>query len=163
VVVPSQLVDGFIAERSVLDLFSPPLYQLALNEFLREGHFARHVRRTRAVYLQRRDALVEAIRRRLGETLSVVNADAGMHLTAWLPPDVDDREIARCAVERRISVSALSTCYSGSAARSGLILGFGGTDEARLVRAVAVLAQAIEESRHGRKRSVIRSGVAASR
>ena len=162
-VVPSQLVDGFIAQRSVLDLFSPPLYQLALNEFLREGHFARHLRRTRAVYLQRRDALVEAIRRRLGETLSVVNADAGMHLTAWLPPDVDDREVVKCAVERRISVSALSTCYSGSAARSGLILGFGGTDEARLVRAVAVLAQAIEESRHGRKRSVIRSSVAASR
>jgi GntR family transcriptional regulator/MocR family aminotransferase len=149
VVAPAALVDDFIEQRRTLDLFSATLYQLALTDFLREGHFARHIRRMRAIYLKRRDALVEGIRRRLGDTLTVVNADAGMHLTAWLPAHIDDREVVRCAARRGISAIALSTCYAGKAARPGLVLGFGGTPEDAAGDAVDVLAEAIEDaSRH---------------
>ena len=35
--------------RDAFDIFSPTLYQLALADFLREGHFARHLRRMRGV------------------------------------------------------------------------------------------------------------------
>lgn len=148
-VAPPALVDGFIAHRRALDLFSPTLYQLVLTDFLREGHLARHLRRMRAIYQRRRDALVEAIRQRLDGTLTIVNADAGMHLTAWLPQHIDDRAVARRAAMRGISVTALSTCYAGKASKPGLVLGFGGAGEEALVRGVATLAQVIEEIRHG--------------
>jgi GntR family transcriptional regulator/MocR family aminotransferase len=146
VVAPATLVDDFVEQRRALDLFSPTLYQLTLTDFLREGHFARHIRRMRAIYLTRRDALVEAIRRRLGGTLTIVNADAGMHLTAWLPAHIDDREVVRCAARRGISTIALSTCHAGKAARPGLVLGFGGTPEETVGWAVERLAEAIAEA-----------------
>jgi GntR family transcriptional regulator/MocR family aminotransferase len=146
VVAPAALVDAFIEQRRALDLFSATLYQLALTDFLREGHFARHIRRMRAIYLKRRDALVEEIRRRLGGTLAIVNTDAGMHLTAWLPAHIDDRAVVRCAERRGISAIALSTCYAGKAAKPGLVLGFGGTSEETVGRAVENLAEAIEEA-----------------
>ena len=53
-VVPRALSKQFVAARRVFDLCSPTLYQVALAEFLREGHFARHLRRMRAIYLERR-------------------------------------------------------------------------------------------------------------
>ncbi len=149
VVAPPSLVDGFIAQRLSLDLFSPTLYQLALTDFLCKGHFARHIRRMRAVYLKRRDALVEEIRQRLDGTLTIVNADAGMHLTAWLPAHIDDREVVRRAATRGISAIALSSCYAGKASKSGLVLGFGGAAEEVLVQTVETLAKAIEEAQHG--------------
>jgi GntR family transcriptional regulator/MocR family aminotransferase len=118
----------------------------ALAEFLAAGHFARHLRRMRAIYQQRRDALVAALQRIPAAPLTIVNADAGMHLTAWLPAGVDDREIVRRAQARGISAIALSTCYAGRASRPGLVLGFGGVDASRIGPAVEVLAEVIRES-----------------
>ena len=146
VVAPPVLLDAFCEQRGALDLFPASLYQLALADFLHEGHLARHVRRMRAVYQKRRDVLVEAIRRQLEGILTIVNADAGMHLTAWLPADVDDRQVARRAAVRGINVTALSSCYFGKVSKSGLVLGFGGVPEEAIVPAVATLALAIEDA-----------------
>ena len=49
----------------------------------------------RKLYLGRRDALVERIRARLGDVLTIHCADAGLHLSAFLPAGVDDREVLR--------------------------------------------------------------------
>jgi GntR family transcriptional regulator / MocR family aminotransferase len=146
-VVPPALQPAFIAHRESLDLFSPTLLQLALTDFLREGYFARHVRRMRAVYRKRKDALLSGIRDTLSDVLSVTHADGGMHLTAALRPDIDDCEIARRAASCGISVTPLSTCYAGRARRKGLVLGFGGFDEAELARAVHTLAAVISACR----------------
>lgn len=139
IVLPPTLLRTFIEHREALDIFSPTLYQLALSDFLSQGHFARHVRRMRATYLKRRNALVDAIHRRL-PTLTIVNADAGMHLTAWLPSTVNDEDVVRRAAARGISVHALSTCYARTPKR-GLVLGFGGADEHAIDSAAQTLAE----------------------
>jgi GntR family transcriptional regulator/MocR family aminotransferase len=123
-----------------------------LSDFIAEGHFARHLRRMRAVYLNRRDALVTAIQQRLESQLSIVNADAGMHLTAWLPPRCDDREVVRRAAAHGISATALSSCYVGTAPKPGLVLGFGGADEGQIARAAETLASVIRSVCPGRHR-----------
>ena len=145
-VVPGSLAAAFRQQRDALDLFSPTLYQVALAEFLAAGHFSRHLRRMRAIYQQRRDALVDALQRIPAAPLTIANADAGMHLTAWLPSGADDREVVRRAQARGISAIALSTCYAGRASRPGLVLGFGGVDASHIGPAVEVLAEVIRES-----------------
>lgn len=140
VVAPPSLVDRFIEQRLTLDLFPQTLDQLVLTDFLCEGHFSRHVRRMRTVYQARRDALVSGIRKHLGGLLTIVNADAGMHLTAKLPTGFDDVDIVRRAREREISAIALSTCYAANEGDPGLVLGFGGVPEAEIARGVLILA-----------------------
>src|SRR6185436_5841977 len=49
-IVPPGLVDAFLAFRSSTDYHLPLLEQLALTDFIAEGHFARHIRRMRALY-----------------------------------------------------------------------------------------------------------------
>ncbi|MGH8188999.1 MAG: PLP-dependent aminotransferase family protein [Steroidobacteraceae bacterium] len=146
IVAPPELAKTFASHREALDLFSPNLYQAVLADFLSQGHFGRHVRRMRAIYAKRRDALVAGINRRLGDALTIVNADAGLHLTALLAPGLDDRDVMRRAAERGISVMPLSAYYVGRASRSGLVLGFGGSDEAQLDRSLETLAQVIHSS-----------------
>ena len=132
VVVPKDLVAAFSAVRDATDIFSSTLYQAVMADFIREGHFARHLRRMRTLYMERRSALVEAIRTQLGGMLEVVGAEAGMHLVALLPPGMDDREVARVAARNGISAMPLSICHLKQGGRGGLILGYGGTDAAQI-------------------------------
>ena len=128
IVLPADLVARFVAVREAMDIFPPTLYQAVLTDFLNEGHFARHLRRMRSLYSERRSVLVEAIRSELGAALQVLGGQAGMHLTAILPEGSDDREIAARAAEQGLWAMPLSSCHLGAPARPGLVLGYGGTD-----------------------------------
>lgn len=142
-VVPPSLWDRLVEAREALDLFSPTLYQLALAEFLREGHFTRHLRRMRGVYLARREALLTGLARHCGALLTVHNADAGLHVAVLLPAGRRDVEVVRRMTARGLTATALSTCYAGSSHLNGLLLGFGGSTERRLVEATRVLGEVL--------------------
>ncbi len=125
-VIPKDLVPAFSAARDAADIFSSTLYQAVMTDFIREGHFARHIRRMRMLYMERRSTLVKAIQLQMGDWLEVIGADAGMHLVALLPPRVNDMAVAEKAVQNGISAAPLSSCYSKPPVRGGLILGYGG-------------------------------------
>ncbi len=129
-VIPKSLIAGFSAARDAIDLFPATLFQLALADFVREGHFARHVRRMRMLYMERRALLISA----LGEIgqVEIVSAEAGMHLVALLPRGADDRAISERAAAAGLSVQPLSLCCLEKPKRPGLILGYGGTDARRI-------------------------------
>ena len=84
VVLPADLVARFAAVRDATDIFPPTFAQAVLADFIREGHFARHLRRMRALYQERRGALVDALRTELGDVVTVLGDEAGMHLVASL-------------------------------------------------------------------------------
>ena len=132
VVVPKDLVTAFSGALDAVGIFSSPLYQTVLTDFIREGHFARHIRRMRMLYLERRKVLVKAVRNQMGDMLEIVGAEAGMHLAALLPLGVSDALISSQAASRGISVMPLSTCYMNPPARGGLILGYGGASEPQI-------------------------------
>jgi GntR family transcriptional regulator/MocR family aminotransferase len=127
-VLPKDLVPAFRAVRDALDTCSPMLPQRAMTDFLREGHFARHIRRMRTLYAARRTALLEAIGHYLPGRLQVLGAEAGMQLAVLLPEGSDDIALSRRAAQVGVSVRPLSQCYRGAAPRQGLILGYGGVD-----------------------------------
>ena len=128
VVIPKDLVEAFSIARDATDQFSSTLYQAAMTDFIREGHFARHIRRMRMLYMERRKALADAIQEQMSGKLEVIGVEAGMHLVALLPPGVSDVEVSRKAAEVGISAMPLSSCYLKPPVRGGLILGYGGTD-----------------------------------
>jgi GntR family transcriptional regulator/MocR family aminotransferase len=145
VVVPRDLVEAFSTVRDASDQFSSTLYQAVMTDFIREGHFSRHIRRMRMLYLERRTALVEAIREQMGDKLEVIGADAGMHLVALLPPGVSDVAISRKADKLGISAMPLSSCYAKPPQRGGLILGYGGTDARQIRDGIGKLRMSTEQ------------------
>jgi GntR family transcriptional regulator/MocR family aminotransferase len=145
-VVPPDLVDRFARVRDTLDIFAPTLPQAALTDFLVEGHYVRHLRRMRRLYAERRNALVEALDRELGDAVEVLGAQAGMHLVAQLrSPRVSDREIAERAARLGVSALPLSTCYRERPKRQGFVLGFAGTGRSQALEGVRRLWSAMHE------------------
>jgi GntR family transcriptional regulator/MocR family aminotransferase len=143
-VVPPSLVDDFVEARVAQDLFTPTLHQLVLAEFLRDGHFARHLRRMRGVYQSRRDALLNGLGHHCDSLVRVQNADAGLHVAVELHGMRDTDVVARLS-EHRLSAIALSSCCISPHPRNGLLLGFGGNPERRLAEATTVLAEVLRQ------------------
>jgi GntR family transcriptional regulator / MocR family aminotransferase len=125
-------------------VFPSTLYQLALADFIREGHFARHLRRMRLVYESRREALLGGLERHCDGYLSAHNADAGLHLVTRLPRGTDDLAVLRRMTEHKLTAMALSTCYASKPSQPGLLLGFGGFDERRIAQATRLLGEVLK-------------------
>jgi GntR family transcriptional regulator/MocR family aminotransferase len=146
IVIPPDLVDRFLAVRYAMDIFPPYLYQEAIADFMSEGHFARHIRKMRMLYGERRTALVKSLRAEFGDTLQVHGAEAGMHLTVTLPGRFRDREVADRAARQGLWLWPLSPSYLDDPPRQGFILGFGNVPAAETSRAVARLRAVLPAS-----------------
>jgi GntR family transcriptional regulator / MocR family aminotransferase len=146
VVVPRDLVSAFSAARDAADVFSPTLYQAVMAEFIREGHFARHIRRMRMLYMERRSALVDAIQAEMGSMLEVIGAEAGLHLVALLPRGSDDVAVSKHAAQSGLSVIPLSSCHARAPARGGLILGYGGANLQQIREGVGKLKLSVQSA-----------------
>jgi len=127
IVIPLDLVERFHAVRRVMDLGPPSFYQEVVSDFIREGHFARHIRRMRVHYGELRSALVVSLSRELGPTVELLGDEAGMHVAVTLQNGGCDLEIAERAARQNLSLWPLSPSYIGEASRQGFILGFGAT------------------------------------
>ena len=139
IVIPEDLIERFAAIRNAMDLGSPHLYQAVLADFIVEGHFARHIRRMRQLYNERRLALVDSLQKHFGRGAEIVGTEAGMHLAATLPMKIRDTEVSECAAREKLYVAPLSPAYSERPGKRGFILGFGGTPAAQAYEAVAHL------------------------
>ena len=141
-VVPADLVGRCAAVREAMDICPPALTSAVLADFIAEGHFARHLRRTSLLYRERRTALVEGLERSLGSRLQVVGAEAGIHLVA-LSHRPGDRAISERAAREGLWAMPLSACYHGRPRQHGFVLGYGGTTVADMPKAVERLRRAM--------------------
>ncbi len=143
IVIPADLVRPFIEVRRAMDVFSPTFHQAVLADFIREGHFARHIRRVRLLCRERRGALVEGLGREL-PALEVLGDRAGMYLSAALPRGFRDRAISARSADEGLWAAPMSDCYLGRARRQGLILGYGGVSIPEIRAGVGRLRRVID-------------------
>jgi GntR family transcriptional regulator/MocR family aminotransferase len=141
-IAPAALVDRLRAARTTREEHLPSLAQLALADFIAEGHFVRHLRRMRVAYRARRQALVDAAR--ATGVLRVRPIEAGLH--AVVDIDADAGAVAAVAARRGIIVAPLASFYAaGAAPAQALVLGFGAVPPDKTRAAVAELAAAVAE------------------
>lgn len=118
--------------------------QLALADLIREGHYAKHIRRMRVLYGRRREWLQTLIRRHLGpEYLAEHDSQAGLHLVLRLPSHVDDVALTQQLQERGVLARALSKYYRSQTPAKGLLLGYAAIPEAQMQAAFFTLVQAV--------------------
>jgi GntR family transcriptional regulator / MocR family aminotransferase len=146
-VLPESLVGPFRSAKAVMDTGCPTLSQLALVDFMREGHFERHLHRLRTRNASRRAALLDAIDRYLGKHAQVSGVNAGLHVLMWLPEVPSDRtgELRRRAESAGVGVYPVSPFYLAPPTQAGLILGYASLPEKQIAEGIRRLASALSE------------------
>jgi GntR family transcriptional regulator/MocR family aminotransferase len=147
-VAPPELLAGLKATQRLIAVHPPLLEQLALTDFLIEGYFARHIRKMRQLYQERRDALVEALTRELGNKLDITVPEAGMHLSAWLPAGMSAQAVAQRAAESGLRILPISHFSQRVPQSDGLVLGFANSSPQELRAGAHTLALALYRAIH---------------
>jgi GntR family transcriptional regulator/MocR family aminotransferase len=158
-VVPPGLAASIGALKFLIDYHTPTFEQEVLADFLVEGHFERHLRRCRRRNAARRDALLDAAARDLGDRVEIVGASAGVHAVMWLR-QYHHSQIAAIADEARqhgVGLYPVTPYYMRPPARAGLLLGYACLDEDDISRGIAVLARSLDKVRPAASRRRPRS------
>ena len=143
VILPHALIEPFCTLRAVMDRSPPTLLQAVTADFMSEGHFLGHIRRMRALYQARQQALVEQLQEQLGDFFSITPVEAGMHLIAWLPAELDADALAKELARHNIHTYALSDYCLQNYLPPALLIGFAGTPADKARERVEALAQAL--------------------
>jgi GntR family transcriptional regulator / MocR family aminotransferase len=100
------------------------LPQAIVADFMMTGQFARHIKRMRALYAERRAALADALERFLGDRLTIRLRDGGMHLFGVLRDGADDVRLAERAQAAGLAPAPLSPWITAHRCPPALLLSF---------------------------------------
>ncbi|MGN6232591.1 MAG: PLP-dependent aminotransferase family protein [Trinickia sp.] len=130
-VVPADMARRFGDVAACLAPAPAASAQHAVTEFMREGHYLRHLRRMKRLYVAQREALLRCLREMASDTISV-RTTAGMAVVVALPRSVSDVDIALQARQCGLGAVPLSPWYMGPQKEQGLLLGVTNVNERTL-------------------------------
>ena len=116
-VLPPALVEPVVSARRLRRSAVSAIEQAALADFIETGRLDRHIRRMRAIYRRRRDAVLEI----LAPHFEVIGVSAGLHVTAVTDRE---RELVERAAKRSIVLFGIGEHVLAERAMSGLVIGY---------------------------------------
>ncbi len=131
-VVPLNQVARFRQLAGLMAWSVPVLWQQTLADFIRDGHFWRHLKKMRQHYARRRLWMEEALRE---QGFAVVPQEGGIQLVVAV--DADDQLLTAKANQAGLAVQALSRWRLQSEGRGGLLLSFTNITSAEMAKQVA--------------------------
>lgn len=147
-VAPASLTRSFRFVKALLDTGCATLPQLALVDFMREGHFERHLRLSRARNAARREAILSAIAKHLGDRAEVAGANAGLHVLMRLPgvPFARTTEIRKRAAQVGVGAYSAGPFFREPPAEAVLLLGYASLTEREIGEGIRRLAAVVDET-----------------
>ena len=140
-IAPMELVSRFADVAACLAPAPCPAVQVATAEFMREGHYLRHLRRTKRSYVAKREALLGCVHGMLSEDRISM---PGLAVLLKLPKGTSDVTVSRELSLLGLGPSPLSAWYvSPDTAESGLLLGVATVPTKHLDRSCDQLFQVI--------------------
>ena len=170
-VVPPELKDVFATAKQLLDRHSPVAEQEALASLIESGAYESHVRRVRRLNGERRQTLLNALRRGFEDRIAIEGADAGLHVVVWLKdlPRSLEAPLVEGARRAGVGIHSISPLYDGEvdegpADRVGLVMGYSALSTRQIEKGVRLLLEAVEHVQGeytklgGRDSGVVRGG-----
>lgn len=144
-IVPPDMVEGF---ENALRLTSRPasqVDQIVLNEFIREGHFSRHIRRMRKTHSERRKIFVEEVEKHLSGRLRILGSQAGLHCATILESGQDDVEVSEMLAQVGVISRPLSYYYMSDVEPAqrlnGLVFGFACANPSQIRKGIRAVSE----------------------
>lgn len=147
-VLPDPLMELYRSQLSFYSCTVSSFEQLALAEFIEQGHFERHINRLRRYYGRQRTAAVEALKRSpLAAVAEVKAPDVGTHLLLSVRTGMSDDAVKRAAQERGMNLAMLSDYCVHPVARyaHNVVVNFASIEPDRMQYAVGLLSDVFQD------------------
>ncbi|ALM53698.1 PLP-dependent aminotransferase family protein [Halomonas huangheensis] len=157
IVTPPALRARLLDSQSALGNAASAAMQPALADFMRQGHFSRHLNRMRRHQRQQRDQMCELLEEYLSEWCQWQRPAGGMHLVVYLRPALveqqeqnkpTDQWLADKLREEAIRLDPLSRYYpyrsDDNRVRQGFVIGFTGGESSNARRILSALQKQLQ-------------------
>ena len=147
-VLPPRLLTAYREHLGFYTCTVSSFEQHTLANFMLQGRYEQHINRMRNRYRQKRDAVIDAIRRGpLAGRVEIMEEDAGLHFLMRLDTALPDGELRRKAEEKGVRLAMLSDYYSrpGEAPQHVVVVNYSGIELDHLEAGLLKLAEIWEE------------------
>lgn len=141
-VLPESLLLKYKERCSFIQSTVSKVDQLIVQRFIEEGHYERHLNKTRAMYKSRHDVLIEELRP-LMKICTISGEYAGVHLLLTFKNGETEEELLRRAEERGVHVYGMSAYHIKEKEKmeATVLLGYANLSEMQIRRAVKILIE----------------------
>jgi GntR family transcriptional regulator/MocR family aminotransferase len=155
-IAPDWALGAMVTAKNALDWHCPTPLQVATAAFISGGHLARHVRRMRRIYEERRGVVTRMIQSRMAQLLELVPSTYGIQVAAFAKKPTRCEHLAAQLAGEGIRIHSLDRYYLGEERRSGFVFGLGTADTDALRRGLKRVQEALQtavSSRGARRRT----------
>ncbi len=139
-VVPVSLLNVY-SKAAELSTNQPPVrFQAALANFISQGFLGRHLRRMKALYNQRRQALLQAIKLHIPNA-NVRGSSVGLHIVISVDSEQSDAELVKAARDKGVAIESTRRYYLKRPPKGEFILSFSELNDEGIEEGVKRLAE----------------------
>jgi len=105
IVAPEEIIKKMTILKQSLDLCTSPFLQLIVAEYIKAGHFDRHLPKIIAEYTTKKNKMVETLEKYMPKNAGVswTNPEGGLFLWVTLPTHVDTGELFKEAIKEDVA------------------------------------------------------------
>ena len=145
IAAPSIVIDRLSVAKQSSDLHTNLLAQAILCELSKHGLFAKHLKRVKRAYAERRNRMLEALEKYFPEEASWSHPQGGMSVWVTLPPALDATHILSLASREGIIFSPGVNFYLSSPQPNTMRLTFTTVEAARIEEGVKRLGSIVKK------------------
>jgi GntR family transcriptional regulator/MocR family aminotransferase len=142
-VVPPSWISPVSTAKWLCDRTTPLLEQYALTDWIAEGYFERHIRRMRQLYNRRRQVLIQALENYLGDKITILGANAGIHLMVKIETALSDEIMIQKAAAVGIGLISARGYYLQPQHQGEFIFGYAQLEETQIKQGIWQLSQVL--------------------
>lgn len=141
-VLPEALLTEYNIKSRFVNSTVSKVDQLIVQKFIEEGYYERHLNKTRALYKNRHDTLIEELKPLL-DICSISGEHAGVHLLLTFKNGMEEGELIQRAKDRDIRVYGMSDYIIHRTEGKGhtVLLGYANLTEEQIREAVRILTE----------------------
>lgn len=141
-VVPPSWISYISKAKWLCDRSTSLLEQYALTDWINEGHFERHLRKMRQLYNLRRQVLIAAFAKHFGgDRVTILGANAGIHVMARIATDIPDSIIVKKAAAVGVGLVSARKYYLNPSHQGEFIFGYAQLEQVQIEQGVIKLAE----------------------
>lgn len=142
-VLPESILKVYRQGYSIYEQPVPRINQKALQMFMEQGYWERHIRRMRSIYRKKHDGLVSSIRAMMGNNVQIIGEDAGLHILLKVENGMKEEELIESArkAEVKICPTSIYCINKENVLPSTIFLGFGGIEQEDIAEGIRLLSK----------------------
>ena len=104
-VIPGQYIEKIIMMKYISSMSTPVIHQLAIAEFIAQGYYEKHLRKSRSNHQRDRDIMIGLLKRYMPDGTRISFPPGGYLLWIEMPKKIDSVVLQKLALDQNISIA----------------------------------------------------------